>query len=62
MLLFSISFNDDSDSLKVFQDSNSIKNILIGLLKIFKTQDVDAISIAEDIYPNLRLIECYKKW
>ena len=42
--------------------SNSIKNILIGLLKIFKTQDVDAISIAEDIYPNLRLIECYKKW
>jgi hypothetical protein len=43
--------------------SNPIKNISIGLLKkIFKTQDIDAIKIAEDIYPNLRLIECYKKW
>jgi hypothetical protein len=43
--------------------SNPIKNYLIGLFqKIFKTRNTDATKIAEDNIPNLRLIECYKKW
>ena len=43
--------------------SNPIKNISIGLFqRLFKTQKIEATKIAEDIYPNLRLIECYRKW
>ena len=43
--------------------NNPIKNISIGFLKrLFNTQDIDPTKIAKNIYPNVRLIECYRKW